>query len=155
MLCSFAPLDESDIDAILDIERLSFKRPWSRLSFVNELSAKGACSYTVKRKNAAGIVSIIAYIFFRLIENEMHILKIAVAPRWRSQGVASRLIEKSVSLALEKGCDKAFLEVRPSNTPALNFYNKNGFNKIGRRPDYYFETREDALVLTRTFQEEL
>lgn len=155
MLFSFPAINGTDIDAILEIERLSFSHPWNRMSFVNELSAKGACNYAVKRKNSAGIDQIIAYIFFRLIACEMHILKIAVAPKWRSQGVATRLIEKCFSIVLEKGCDKAFLEVRPSNIPAINFYNKNGFNQIGKRPNYFHETREDALVMIKTFQEEL
>jgi len=44
------------------------------------------------------------------------------------------------------------LEVRPSNTPAVALYQKHGFQEAGRRPNYYDNPKEDALLLTREFQ---
>lgn len=52
-------------------------------------------------------------------------------------------------LAADRGAQRVFLEVRPSNTPALALYHSEGFNEIGRRPRYYpaAQGREDAVVM--------
>ncbi len=98
-------------------------------------------------------VDIIAYICFRMIADEMHILKIAVAPEWRHQGIALWLLEKSLENAVKKGAEVTYLEVRPSNNPAIGLYNKAGFRVVGKRPNYYSETREDALVMIKYLKE--
>ena len=141
---------EDDIEAILVLERNSFAMPWSRLSFLEELSCKTAFNHVARSENGR---SVIGYHFFRIIADEMHILKIATAPEWRCCGAASQILEKSFQQALEAGAVSAFLEVRPSNTPALALYKKLGFQIIGKRPGYYPETGEDALVLMKNLKE--
>jgi ribosomal-protein-alanine N-acetyltransferase len=83
----------------------------------------------------------------------MHVLKIAVTPQWRSLGIASWLLEKSLSVNKNKGIAKSFLEVRTSNIPAIGLYQKLGFKVIGRRPHYYSDTQEDALVMINHLKE--
>jgi len=95
----------------------------------------------------------VAYIFFRLVVDEMHILKIAVAPEWRCRGIASVLMKKSMELADTKGCNAAYLEMRPANTAAVTLYRKLGFCVIGKRTNYYSETGEDALVMCKKLRE--
>jgi ribosomal-protein-alanine N-acetyltransferase len=56
--------------------------------------------------------------------------------------------------ARELGAQVAWLEVRPSNTPALNLYHSLGFKKMGRRPRYYTDTQEDALLLAYYWEKE-
>ena len=146
---TFTPITEADINTILEIESDSFKTPWNHLSFLNELSCKDACSYAAKWRDAKGDKQLIGYICFRLTTGEMHILKIAVAPQWRGRGVATGLMEKSIAVASKKDISKAFLEVRPANYPAINFYRKIGFQIVGKRKNYYIETNEDALVMMK------
>lgn len=148
-LWEISPLQHADIDPILEIERLSFKSPWSRNSFLDELACSDAFSHVVKPETDFQQRPIIAYVCARLTIDEFHILKIAVAPDQRGRGIATRLLNHLFNLALAKGADTAFLEVRPSNTPAINLYKKAGFHFIGRRPKYYPETGEDALVMTK------
>ncbi|MFC1817323.1 ribosomal protein S18-alanine N-acetyltransferase [Thermodesulfobacteriota bacterium] len=144
-------ITEADIDAILAIEEHSFERPWERLSFLNELSCKDAINFAVKYNDFNGHEQIIAYIYFRLVDAEMHILKIAVAPKWRCQGVATWLMNKSLALAEENDTRMAYLEVRPSNNLAIKLYTKLGFEAIAKRPNYYSETSEDALVMSKNY----
>ena len=73
------------------------------------------------------------------------------APRRKSQGRGHgrRLLRAILQLARGRGAQRVFLEVRPSNTPAIALYHDEGFNEIGRRPRYYpaKDGREDALVM--------
>jgi len=149
-----ATINPSDISDILKIERIAFKNPWSRDALLNEFTCRGACSYAVKRNQALGQDVIIAYGFFRLFVPELHILKIAVVKEWRGDGVAFWLLNECFQRALKKGAECAYLEVRPSNHPAVKLYQKLGFQIIGRRPNYYPETREDALVMMKNLKEE-
>ena len=145
----------ADINPIMEIEQDSFARPWNRLSFLGELRSEHAYSYMVKSIDDSQADRVIAYVFFRLIEEELHILKIAVTPNWRARGVASWLLKKCLSAGLVLGATSAFLEVRPSNKSAMGLYRKRGFRIIGRRPNYYTDTREDALVLMKKLKEDI
>ena len=149
-----ATINPGDISDILKIERNAFKNPWSRDALLDELSCKGACNFVVKRNHVQDLYAIIAYGFFRLIVPELHILKIAVVQKRRGDGVASWLLNECFKRALKKGADCTYLEVRPSNHPAIKLYQKLGFQIIGRRPNYYPETREDALVMMKNMKEE-
>ena len=152
MQWSLTAITKEDIDLILEIENDSFKKPWSRLSFANEFACQDVRTYVVKWRDVNGDEQIIGYICFRLTAGGIHILKLAVALRWRELGVASRLVQKGLDMALEKNILKAFLEVRPTNYPAINFYHKIGFQIIGRRKHYYPETKEDALVMVKNLE---
>ncbi|MGD2270680.1 MAG: ribosomal protein S18-alanine N-acetyltransferase [Desulfobacterales bacterium] len=146
---------EADLDAILLIERQSFQRTWPRSLFLGELNCENAYCYTLRRQENANSTRIIAYVCYRVVSDEMHLLRVAVAQQWRRRGIASRLIDECLTLARGKGAATAVLEVRPSNTPAISMYQKLGFQCLGRRPFYYSETREDALVLSKNLEEVL
>ena len=69
---------------------------------------------------------------------------------WPAFGPAcGMMVPAGVKLAREHGAQRVFLEVRPSNTPAVALYHSEGFNEIGRRPRYYpaVQGREDAIVM--------
>jgi ribosomal-protein-alanine N-acetyltransferase len=139
------------LDAVVGIEAVSFQTPWHRLLFEQELAAADALSYVVSDADGRGIV---AYACLRIVLNEMHVLKIAVAPSWRRHGVATALMKWCAQLARQKGVDQVSLEVRRSNTAARSFYQKLGFQFVGTRPRYYADTGEDALILMQTISKE-
>ena len=58
-------------------------------------------------------------------------------------------------MGLERGAISAYLEVRPSNEAAVALYQKLGFNVIGRRHNYYRDSKEDALIMMKNLKEEL
>jgi len=148
-------LTASDIDAVAKIECSCFPTPWKTSAFVEELSCKDAFDWVLKETGENCGNSIIAYICSRLILNDMYILKIAVAPKRQRQGIATWLLSKSFLLASEKDTRIAFLDVRPSNVPAIKLYKKLGFQTVGIRPNYYSETSEDALVMKKHLKEEI
>lgn len=147
-------LAEPDTDQILDIEQRSFKRPWHRDSFLYELTMADSFNYGVKIKNSPAVEPIVAYICYRVFDAEMHLLKIAVSPEWRSRGMGQWLLVTCMEKEKENGTIRILLEVRRSNRPAIAMYDKMGFCVIGKRRNYYPDTHEDALVMTKNLVEE-
>ena len=143
-----------ELDPILAIEQRSFRWPWGRLSFEGELLSTKACNLVVKSVGTGTGGQVIAYAFFRLAAVEMHLLKIAVTPAWRGQGIAGQLLERCFQTSAAKGANSVHLEVRPSNTTAVELYLKLGFKLIGRRAKYYEDTKEDALLMMKNLKEE-
>ncbi len=80
-----------------------------------------------------------------LTGNEFEVLNLAVDLDWREQGIGARLLEHAVA----SFPGQWFLEVRESNEPARRLYSKLGFQAAGRRPRYYHDPIEDALILKR------
>lgn len=148
-----ARLNPADIDQILKIEKTSFQWPWQRISFEGELDCKDSLQYIVKHQSAGDREPIIAYAFLRCLGSELEILRIAVASEWRQRGVGSLLLNHCLQQAFRKSVEMVFLEVRPSNSVALAFYRKFGFREVGRRPRYYNDTGEDALILKKSTKE--
>ena len=143
------PVTPQDLDTILTIDRAAFKRPWQRKSFVAELVHKDAFGYVVRKKVNQKSSDVIAYVFVRVILNEMHIMRIAVAASFQTKGVATRMLRQCFTLAQQKQLDAVYIEVRPGNTSATALYRKAGFQSLGTRPNYYPETGEDALVMAK------
>jgi ribosomal-protein-alanine N-acetyltransferase len=113
------------------------------------LTCQQACALVVRLQFQGATDEIAGYMCLRFILNEMHILKIAVAPARRRQGIATWLLGKAFQLGMQRAVVLAQIEVRPSNEPALALYQKLGFEFLARRPRYYPETGEDALVLVK------
>lgn len=138
-----APMAVRDLDQVLDIERASFPTPWTRAAFCYEIEQNKVARCTAMRARG----SVVGYLCFWEIGHEIHITNLAVHPEWRRLGVARRLLAAALAEGVARGVTLAFLEVRPSNTRALALYESLGFQVIGRRNGYYFDTGEDALVM--------
>ena len=151
---SLSALSPVDIDPIVDIEGRSFGWPWGRLSFEGEADSPGAGSWVVRTPGPTGAEQVVAYIFFRLIADEVHIFRIAVAPEWRRRGIGAQLVAECLGSATRRGARVALLEVRPSSAEALALYRKFGFRVVATRPGYYSDSGEDALILKKELKEE-
>lgn len=85
---------------------------------------------------------------FWLMVDEAHINTLAVHPTWRGFGLGEWLLLTLIEEAQALGATLATLEVRPSNQSAVSLYQKYNFKEVGRRPSYYSDNGEDALILT-------
>ena len=150
-----AEMHHTDIEPILKIDQDSFRLPWSHISFENELSRHQSCNWVVKSTEPQNGTPIIGFAVLRLIINELHIFRIAVTPTWRRQGIASWVIKQCFSKGLEVGAKSVCLEVRPSNIPAVKLYYELGFETIATWPNYYTDTKEDALVMKKYLKEDV
>ncbi len=98
---------------------------------------------------AADPAGVVGFLIARRVAGEMEILNLAVEPAFRRRGVAGGLLEAALADGRSAGIRKVFLEVRVSNAGAIAFYERQGFAPAGRRPRYYSDPAEDALVLAR------
>lgn len=148
-------INQADLEPILAIEQNSFQRPWDRLSLEFALRCHNARNYAIKPTEGKSCGPFIAYAFLRLLGDEVHLQKVAVTPAWRGQGIAYWLLERCFTLSVGQGARSAHLEVRPSNIPAVDLYQKLGFELAGKRPEYYTDSKEDALLMIKILKEDL
>jgi ribosomal-protein-alanine N-acetyltransferase len=138
------PMAAADLDEIMEIERTSFRAPWSRQVFVEELDREWAHVDVLRARDGSGVV---AFVNYWLVRDEVHVLNIATRLEARRQGHGARLLEHVIGFANRKKCRYVTLEVRRSNVGAIRLYRKYGFRPVGVRPNYYVEDHEDAIVM--------
>lgn len=149
------PVSIDDIEAISRIETESFAHPWKRQAIIDELNCPVGCHFAAKDFLPSQPHAVVmAYIFVRFLSDEMHIMKIAVAPQWRNRGIGKALLSAVQMEGKRRGAATALLEVRHANIAAINLYQKTGFQTIGIRPNYYPQTGESALVMSKRLKEE-
>ncbi|MFH1689007.1 MAG: ribosomal protein S18-alanine N-acetyltransferase [Candidatus Eisenbacteria bacterium] len=135
-----------DIQRVCEIEEEVFPMPWSRASFEEEL-APGKCAFPwVAEKDS----DVVAYMISWLVEDELHVGNIAVAPSLQGTGIGRALFAHCLARALERGVSRATLEVRVSNTRAIALYESHGFIPVAMRMGYYSDSGEDAVVMLKT-----
>lgn len=136
----------ADIDAILRIEEASFTNPWSRQMYLSELENSGV-SFLYLARDTHGIA--VGFCSFWRVLDELHINNLAVDPAHRRSGVATALLSRALAHGKALGARRTTLEVRRSNDPARQLYERFGFTVAGVRYGYYSHPVEDALVLWR------
>ncbi|HYE09803.1 MAG TPA: tRNA (adenosine(37)-N6)-threonylcarbamoyltransferase complex dimerization subunit type 1 TsaB [Patescibacteria group bacterium] len=136
-------MELKDIDAVWEIEKLSFKTPWSRESFVEEIKSSDRTRYVVAELGD----SIVGYGGMWLIVDEAHITNIAVHPDYRGQKIGKKIVEAMIAAAKDEGINSLTLEVRISNMPAISLYKGFDFKEVAIRKGYYSDTGEDALIM--------
>ena len=135
-----------DLSAIEDIERDSYATPWSRSMFAGELSkASSVCLGAFDEETG----ELIGYLIVSRYVDAWHVMNIAVDPNVRRAGVATALLGRLFELTSGDGRRGYTLEVRVSNTGAINLYERLGFQPRGIRRGYYTDNREDALIMWR------
>jgi ribosomal-protein-alanine N-acetyltransferase len=91
---------------------------------------------------------IVGYAAFWLMANEAHLTSIAVRESWHRRGIGELLLISVIDLAAEQNAQVVTLEVRFSNLAAQSLYEKYDFHKVGERPGYYSDNREDAVIMS-------
>jgi len=137
------PLTEAHIEEVHAIEQDAFSQPWSREDLMTETCRENAISYVALdvSNHVAGYASM-----WHLI-NEGHINNIAVADKYRQQGVGTLLIEALIATAVSREMIGLTLEVRVGNRAAMALYHKFGFVVEGYRKNYYQHPNEDAVIM--------
>ena len=133
-----------DIPAVIDLDQKSFSLPWPERSFRFELTDNPASRCWVAKLDG----KIVGMVVVWLMVDEAHIATLATHPDYRRRGIAKRLLSHALRKLVEEGARSSFLEVRESNIAAQTMYRKLGYEETGRRPHYYRDNNEDAILMT-------
>jgi [ribosomal protein S18]-alanine N-acetyltransferase len=139
------PFEPRDIPAI---EMILSESPeaaaWSKES-LEQLTARNWLAWVVEcDANLAG------FLVTRIIaDDEAEILNLAVARSSRRAGVGTNLLRAAIGELAGRRVRKLHLEVRESNTAGIALYEESGFLRAGRRPNYYRNPNEAAVLLVK------
>lgn len=135
-------LVEADLPAVLAIEHASFADPWSEGLFREELDRPDRIWLVAEE-----VGRLVGYAGAMVVGDEADVMNVAVEESSRSRGIARELLWELSRRVRERNVRRLTLEVRPGNADALALYETCGFDVVGRRPGYYAETGEDALLM--------
>jgi ribosomal-protein-alanine N-acetyltransferase len=133
-----------DVPAVAQLDQLSFSLPWTERSFHFEVTSNPASRCWVAERGGVIAGMIVAW----LLVDEMHIATLATHPDFLRQGIAQALLAHVLKLGVAEGAVSSFLEVRESNSVARAMYRKFGYEETGKRPRYYKDNDEDAILMT-------
>ena len=142
-------MEEKDLDRIMEIEQDCFTTPWSREAFLLEITKNELARYIVAEID--GIVA--GYGGIWMIVGEGHITNIGVESKYRRLGVGNKILEGLIEASRDTEVMSMTLEVSESNIAAQKLYKKYGFVDYGKRPNYYSDDNEDAIIMWKKFDE--
>lgn len=146
MKIEFREMIPDDADEVAEIEARSFSMPWNRRAFWEECSNENTF-YLVAMLDR----KIVGYIGAWIVQGEAQITNVAIDPEFRRRGIGESLLREFESIVKNsRGVSALTLEVRPSNLGAIRLYEKLGFISVGRRPRYYVDNNEDAIIMWKT-----
>jgi ribosomal-protein-alanine acetyltransferase len=93
---------------------------------------------------------IVGFLVARVVSNEWELENIVVAVESRRRSLGSAVLSEFLGVARQENAASVFLEVRESNHSARAFYEKWAFKETGRRPNYYDDPKEDAILYCLT-----
>jgi ribosomal-protein-alanine N-acetyltransferase len=138
------PMRVADLDAVIDIERASFRAASTAQVLLEEMARDWAFVDVVRDTSGGRVV---AFGNYWVVADEVHLLNIATHPDARRVGHGSRLLAHIIARGRARGCRIVTLEVRRSNLEATRLYRRFGFRSVGVRHGYYAEDQEDAVVM--------
>lgn len=136
---------QRDLAEILEIERVSFPSPWSRVSFERELATAWALPMVAVEETPAG-ERLVGYACAWNVADEVHLLTVAVHPARRRLGVGEALVRLVQREAMVRKARAVLLEVRMANVPARRLYARLGFRTTGLRRGYYGPGQDGILM---------
>ncbi|MBK8811496.1 MAG: GNAT family N-acetyltransferase [Acidobacteria bacterium] len=147
----------TDVPPVKAVETACGLSPWSEADYEAELVRPDSITLVA---SVDGVLA--GFIVARLITNtnhavsdpgsiqEMEICNIGVSPFFRRRGLAASLIESAVAQLDPSIGYVVFLEVRERNTAAIKFYETIGFERTGKRKNFYSSPADDALLMAKT-----
>jgi ribosomal-protein-alanine N-acetyltransferase len=136
-------MEARDVPAVLELTAGAWEAAqWSHEDY--ERAASGEFDGWVAMSGD----QLVGFVVARRMGDEVEILNLAVERAHRRRGLASQLLDAALEFARARGARCAFLEVRESNAGAMAFYRRRGLVPTARRPRYYSDPVEDAVVFT-------
>jgi len=143
-------MTEHDLLEVVEIEEQSGLSRWGWAAYYAELQGGNRELMLVAKPLESHVDerALAGYIVARETAGELHINNVAVREQYRRRGYGALLLGRVLDEARKKRATAAFLEVRDGNSAAQALYKKCGFRAIAKRPNYYSDPQEDAVVMT-------
>ncbi len=145
----FIHINADHVQQIAALEAVCFDTPWSERSILYETQSPLSCWIV-----AVECDRVVGYVGSQAVLGEADMMNLAVDPAFRRMGIAEKLVHTLISELKDRSVYSLTLEVRLSNLPAQELYKKLGFLQVGRRPGYYSNPKEDALILKKEWNNE-
>ena len=140
-------MNAQHVTQIAALEWECFSDPWSEKSVASEL--ENELSLWLVALDGEVVVG---YVGSQTVLGETDLMNIAVHPAYRRRKIAEALLLELMNRLRQNGSHCLSLEVRDSNLAARCLYEKLGFAQVGRRPNYYRNPKEDALILRKELE---
>lgn len=140
-------MNSTHVSEVAELEKMCFSAPWSEKSVASELENPLSLWLVATEQDR-----VLGYVGSQTVLGESDMMNLAVAPAARCQGIGRQLVETLAEALQKNGSHCLTLEVRQSNLPAQKLYGALGFQQIGRRPGYYSNPKEDALILRKEWR---
>lgn len=135
------------VKQVAALEKQCFSMPWSDRAIESELS--NPLSLWIVAVDADTVAG---YVGSQSVMGEADMMNLAVLPAYRRSGVGQNLVLELICRLQKQQVHCLTLEVRASNIGAIGLYGKLGFQLVGRRPNYYANPKEDALILRKEWE---
>lgn len=143
-MISVTSADERDLPFLYITEASVFSDAWSEGAILGHLVSEHTLSLIAREGDTP-----LGYLLASVLPPEGELYRIAVCPAARRRGVGRLLLDELFRLAIERGAEKIYLEVRESNLSARALYGSVGFETVGLRKNYYRRPDENAAVLVK------
>lgn len=127
-------MQPGDVAAVYALEQDLFAYPWPKCFFDNDLASAATIALVAEKDGA-----IIGYGMGSVADVELHVTNVGVAAEHQRRGLGVMIMERLEATAIDRGCREAYLEVRVTNTPAIDLYRKLGYTLMYERPAYYLD----------------
>jgi ribosomal-protein-alanine N-acetyltransferase len=142
-------MTEADVDPVMRLAANLEQAPrWPRSAYLAALDPKTTPRRFARVAEDPETGAVMGFAVASLLEGLAELETIAVAPERRRRGLARQLFLVLMAELHTAGATDFILEVRASNHPALELYRSLGFAESGRRPRYYHDPVEDAVLMS-------
>lgn len=135
-------MELKDLKSVLEIEQQCFSHPWKLHDFQSAIARPQNFYYVALQDD-----TIVGYCGLWTSGNDSDLCNMAVAKKHQNHGIGKQLLQYAILQMAENGIERIVLEVRESNRSAIGLYAGLGFSQIGKRPGYYVDPKEDALLM--------
>ena len=146
MTIQILELTLDDIDAILPLENELYHKPWLKKDYEYELKDNPFAIYLKMIDKDSN--EIMGYIGFWIKFEQAEITKVSIAKKYQGYKLSKLLMADAENRMRLAECENSTLEVRVSNTVAINLYKSCGYKTVATRKKYY-ENGEDAYLMLK------
>lgn len=140
-------MDIEDLDEVLRMESSSSLTPWSKGMFIEEMLNPYAHCFIIKLKENLDLGAV-GFICFRNIGDESELFNLCVHPQYRHLGMGKKLMQFYIDFSFKMGIRTFYLDVSPSNWPAIHLYQLFSYQVMGVRPKFY-QGKLDAVTMMK------